>query len=164
MNVDPNGRIFLSLLFAALIGAVIAGASSAITQYATTGTVDWGQVGISALFGAVGGMLSFTGIGGVVGQFVIQGALAVGEMYSIAALKGDVSSIGFGQVVATFLFAGTLGAIGSKGAGTEFKRIGQIESSFIKYTMRDVQRYGQPIISTVLIGVLNTLKNLLSLL
>ena len=33
-------------------------------------------------------MLSFTGIGGVVGQFVIQGALAVGEMYSIAALKG----------------------------------------------------------------------------
>ncbi|MDE7083299.1 MAG: hypothetical protein K2O89_06340 [Clostridia bacterium] len=150
MNVDPSGKFFLSLFIAGLVGAVVAAASSAVVQFATTGEVNWAQVGISALFGAVGGMLSFTGIGGVVGQFIIQGALAVGEMYSVAALNGEVSSIGFAQVVATFLFAGALGAIGSKNAAAGFKRIGQIESDFVKYTIRDVQSYGAPVFSTIL--------------
>ena len=40
----------------------------------------------------------FTGIGGVSGQFVIQGGLAVAEIYSIAALNNNVSSIGIEQV------------------------------------------------------------------
>lgn len=69
-------------------------------------------------------------------------------MYSIAALNGTVSSIGFEQVVATFLFAGTIGAIGAKGSYSKFKSIGQIESSYLKYTVRDIIK-GKPIISTI---------------
>ena len=148
MRVDPTGTLFLSLLIAALVGAAISSLVSIGTQLATTGEVNWGQVGISALFGAVSGMLSFTGIGGVVGQFVIQGALAVGEMYSIAGLNGTVSSIGFAEVAATFLFAGVLSAFGSKGAVAEFRRIGQIESSFIKYAIRDIKN-GMHVIGTL---------------
>ena len=140
INVDPSGRFFLTLLITAVVSAVVSAASSVLVQLATTGRVDWAQVGISALFGAVSGALSFTGIGGIVGQFFIQGVLAVGEMYSIAALHGEAGDINPNQVFFTFLFAGAVGAVGSIGAAKEFKRIGQIEKNVIKYTMRDVNR------------------------
>lgn len=91
----------------------------------------------------------FTGIGGVLGQFVIQGGLAVGEMYSIAALNNNVSSIGIEQVVATFLFSGALGAIGSNRAAKEFKRVAQVEADMIKYSARDILRNGKSIIEVL---------------
>ncbi len=150
MGYDPYGTFFLSLLIAAVVSAAASALGSIIVQAATTGRVDWAQVGISALFGAVSGALSFTGVGGIVGQFFIQGALAVGEMYSIAALHGEVGDIDPNQVVFTFLFAGAVGAVGSIGAAKEFKRIGQIEKNVIKYTMRDVNRYGAPLVKTFL--------------
>ena len=149
MEIDPTGEILLSILFSAIIGAAVSAAASIGSQLLTTGEVDWGQVGISAAFGTVGGALSFTGIGGIAGQFAIQGALGVAETYSIAALNGTVSSIGFGEVLGTFVLSGTLGAIGAKGAAKEFKRIGQIEASLIKYVKRDVKRYGASLIKTV---------------
>ena len=148
MNVDPSGHLILSLILAAVIGASFAALGSIFSQLLTTGTVNWAQVGISALFGAVGGLLSFTGVGGIVGQFLIQGALGVGELYSIAALNDTVDSVGIEEVVATFLFAGGMGTIGAKGAAKEFKRIGQIEASFIKYFIRDINRYAKPMLST----------------
>ena len=149
MNVDPSGHIILSLIIAAVIGAAASALSSVMSQLLTTGTINWGQVGISALFGAVGGLLSFTGVGGVLGQFLIQGALGVGELYSISALNGTIDSVGIEAVVATFLFAGGVGSLGTGSAAAQFKRIGQIESSFIKYTLRDIKRYAKPILSTI---------------
>ncbi len=148
MNVDPDGTFFLSLLIAAVVSATVSALGSIVVQAATTGHVDWAQVGISALFGAVSGALSFTGIGGVVGQFFIQGALAVGEMYSIAALHGQAGDINPNQVVFTFLFAGAAGALGS-GTTKEFKRIGQIEKSLIKNTMKGVHK-GASLVKTFL--------------
>ena len=59
INVDPSGRFFLTLLITAVVSAVVSAASSVLVQLATTGRVDWAQVGISALFGAVSGALSF---------------------------------------------------------------------------------------------------------
>ena len=149
IGYDPNGNVIWSLLFAAFIGAVASVITSVVVQSATTGSINWGQVGISALFGAVGGLLSFTGIGGVVGQFIIQGTLGVGELYSIAALNDTLDSIGIEEAVATFLFAGGLGAIGAGNAAKEFKRINQIEADFIKYTIRDIKKYAKPVFSTI---------------
>ena len=140
MNVDPSGHIVLSLIIAAVIGAAVAALTSVISQWLTKGTINWAQVGISALFGAAGGLLSFTGIGGIAGQFILQGALGVGELYSIAALNGTADSVGVEEVVATFLFSGAIGVIGAGSAAKEFKRIGQIEASFIKYFKRDVEK------------------------
>ena len=149
MYTDETGEILLSILFSAIIGAAVSAVASIGSQLLTTGEVDWGKVGISAAFGAVSGTLAFTGVGGIVGQFAMQGALGVAETYSIAALNGTSSSIGVGEVVGAFLFSGTLGAIGAKGAANEFKRIGQIEASFVKYAKRDISKYGMSIIKTV---------------
>ena len=150
MYADPEGKFFLSLLFTAVVGAGLAALSSTVVQFATTGEVDLKQVAVSAAFGAVGSALAFTGIGGVLGQFAIQGLLGVGETYSIAALNNTISSLTTEEIFFTFLFSGALGAIGAKGAAKEFNRVGQIEASFIKYTKRDISRYGSPIIATIL--------------
>ena len=80
---------------------------------------------------------------------LMQGALGVGETYSLAALNGTVSSIGVGDVIGTFVLSGTLGAIGAKGGAATFKRAGQIEASFIKYATRDISRYGASIIEAL---------------
>ncbi len=93
--------------------------------------------------------MGFTGVGGIVGQFAIQCALSVGKLYSLEALSGDISTIGAGEVLGTFAFSGILWAIGAKSAAKNFKRIGQIEASFIKYAKRDISRYGDPIIETI---------------
>ena len=90
-----------------------------------------------------------TGIGGTIVQFLMQGALGVGETYSLAALNGTVSSIGVGDVIGTFVLSGTFGMIGAKQAAAGFGRIGQIESSFIKYAKRDISRYGASIIEAL---------------
>ena len=70
-------------------------------------------------------------------------------MYSIAALNNNVSSIGIEQVVATFLFSGALGAIGSNRAAKEFKRVAQVEADMIKYSARDILRNGKSIIEVL---------------
>ncbi len=149
MYADPSGEILLSLLFAAISGAFISGLASTLVQLATTGEVKWSQVGVSALFGAVSGALSFWGIGGALGQFAIQGALGVGELYSIAGLNGTASKIGAAEFVGTFLFAGALGAIGGRGGRKNFNRIVQIERDFMHYAGRDIIRYGKSLIKAI---------------
>ena len=73
----------------------------------------------------------------------------LGETYSLAALSGTVSSIGVGDVIGAFVLSGTLGMVGAKQAAAGFGRIGQIESSFIKYAKRDISRYGASIIEAL---------------
>lgn len=55
--------------------AAVSAGSSIIVQKSIKGKIDWGDVGVSALFGAVGGAFALTGVGGVAGQFAIQGGL-----------------------------------------------------------------------------------------
>lgn len=148
MNFDPTGKLFLSFLIAGLVGATVSAFASIVTQKMTGGEVDWRQVGISALFSAVGGVLSFAGVGGLAGQFVLQGGLAVAELYSIAAVEGDVSSIGAGEAIGTFIFAGLLGAF-TKPKAKWVKQVNDIGKAFTKYAMRDIQRYSAPVISTI---------------
>jgi len=142
MNVDPNGRFFFSLLFTIVVGAVFAATSSVLTQIATTGTVDWSKVGISALFGGIAGALSFTGIRGIVGQFFIQGSLAVLETVSLSAVDGTLSQLTPDQLALTFVLAGALGSIGAKNAAKEFKRVSQIEKSLVKVLKRGFTKDG----------------------
>ena len=142
MNVDPNGTFLFSLLIAIVVGAVFSTAASIVGQLATTGTVNWAQVGISALFGAVASGLSVTGIGGIVGQFLIQGSLAALETVSLSAIDGTLGQLSVGEIFTTFVFAGLLGSIGAKGGAQEFKRISQIEGSLVKVLKRDFIKAG----------------------
>lgn len=149
MNVDPTGEWVLSLFLAAFIGSGVSFATSLAVQYFTTGTINWGQAGISALFGAFSGAFALTGLGGALGQFFIQGALSAGETISIAALDGQLNLSIMAPVVGSFLFGGMLGAISANGAAKEFKRILQIERSFIHLSVRDIRK-GLPFFGTIL--------------
>ena len=142
MNVDPNGTFIVSLLLTIVVGSVLAASSSILVQWATTGTVNWAQVGISALFGAVAGALSFIGIGGFAGQFLIQGSLAVMETISLAAVDGTLSQLRFDQLFWTFMFSGVIGGIGGRGAAKEFKRVSQMEKSLIDSLKRGYGKNG----------------------
>lgn len=64
MYVDPNGD-FPILIAAFIIGAIISGAASAISQGATDGweNINWYQVGFDSLIGGVTTLVGASGIG-----------------------------------------------------------------------------------------------------
>ncbi len=131
MYVDPDGEAFFTLLIAALVGGAVSGGTTALSQWFTTRSVDWGDVGISALFGAVGGVLGATGIGGFAGQFAMQGALSAGETLSIAASNGAMSSLTPLDVAGSFIIGGFSGAVSASSAKT-FRSVSQMEKSLGK--------------------------------
>lgn len=144
MYVDPTGHFAIaSLLISMALGALASGIISTLTQLGTTGKVDPAKVAVSALFGGVGAGLSFIGIGGVLGQFAIQGALSVGESIVTDLLEGNtIDGDVIGGYVLDFLVGGALGAIGSKNKFKEFKRIGQIENSLTDLVARSFKKKG----------------------
>ena len=142
MNVDPEGKFLISLLFTVLIGSTASALASMVGQWLTTGTIDWGQVGISALFGGLGSALSLIGVGGFVGQFLIQGVLGVTEIVALSAVDGSLSTLNVGDIITTFLFSGFMGSINAKGAAKEFKRINQVEQSLLKVLKREFGKGG----------------------
>lgn len=89
-HTDPSGEIIFTLIATFVIGAVIAGGVSVGVQIATVGwdNVDWGVVGIDALFGGVNGLLMLSGIG-IVGQMTLGGLLSMGNYMSVAGYRGD---------------------------------------------------------------------------
>ena len=135
MYIDPTGH-GISLTFCIVVGlsAVLAGASSMATQYFLYDSIDWWEVAISAGFGALTAALSLIGIGGVWGQFAIQGSLSVAEDLTIAAYNNELNlnNIGLDGLVSSFLISGALGMIGAKSAANEFRRIRQIEKSMFR--------------------------------
>ena len=108
----------------------------------TTREVNWAQVGISALFGAAGGALSFIGIGGVIGQFAMQGALSVGEALSLSAVEGSLNNFSLAEGVLSFLAGGVLGSIGAKNVAKEFGRVSDIEKSLLLVLKRGFRQNG----------------------
>ena len=142
--VDPTGHFAIaSLLISMTLGALASGLISTLTQLGTTGTVDPAKVAVSALFGGASAGLSFIGIGGVLGQFAIQGALSVGESITTDLLEGNtIDGDAIGGYVLDFLVGGALGAIGSKDSFKEFKRIGQIENSLTGLVGRSFKKKG----------------------
>lgn len=127
-------------------------ASSAVTQLATEGEVDWVEVGISAAFGAVSGIFATTGVGGVVGQFFIQGALSVGETMAASAYNNDLSNLGVDEIMGSFVLSGLFGMSGSKNDYKEFKKVLQIGDSLKHVLTRDFNKKGVS-------GFLKTWKN-----
>ena len=141
-NIDPSGHLVISLIISIAIGASLSALSSALGQLMTTREVNWAQVGISALFGAAGGALSFIGIGGVIGQFAMQGALSVGEALSLSAVEGSLNNFSLAEGVLSFLAGGVLGSIGAKNAAKEFGRVSDIEKSLLLVLKRGFRQNG----------------------
>ena len=71
MRRDDGGEFWLTaMLVGAVIGATINATVSAISQKITTGTVNWGEVLVSAGAGALSGAVATTGIGAFGSAFV----------------------------------------------------------------------------------------------
>ena len=128
MCVDPEGKFWVTLLIVAGVGAVIAGTISVAMQLVFDHDVNWKDVGIAAVFGAISAVLSFTGIGGVVGQAVLNGLLSVCENLTSAAINQTWDEID-GTIILDFIFSGLMGMFGAKDAAKEFRRFRQMEKS-----------------------------------
>ncbi len=113
--VDPDGRLAIvaAVAIGILVGAVIAGGTSASVQYAQTGSlkqVNWGWKGVggAALAGGIGGGLS-AGLGAA-GAGVWAGAAGGAASSATSAGTSGASSGGI-------LVAGGLGAVGGLAGG-----------------------------------------------
>ena len=72
---DQSGELWgLATLVSAVVGGLISGAADAITQMATTGTIDWGQTAIATASGAISGACAMIP-GGKVATTIISGAI-----------------------------------------------------------------------------------------
>lgn len=150
MYIDPTGKSFIvALIIGAVVGAVISFCIACVIQIATEKKIDWKKVAVSTAFGAVGGILSASGVGGFIAQALINTILGVGETYALAALDGTVSSVSLLETVATSLVFGCLGAAIATGVTNGFKRLGQFGSSFIKYAGQSITRYAAPTATTL---------------
>ena len=75
------------------IGAVVSGATSAITQYATTGEINWGSVAVAAGSGFVSGALSASPLG-ITWQRIAGGILGGVSYFADCRVNGDDPSLG----------------------------------------------------------------------
>ncbi|HEX2873808.1 MAG TPA: RHS repeat-associated core domain-containing protein [Polyangiaceae bacterium] len=109
--VDPDGREILTVIaVAAVYGAIVGGATSAVVQQATTGRVDWGWKGVAgaALAGAVSGGVS--GGLGAAGAGMWAGAIGQGAGAGVGAA---VNGQGFWGVAGATVLGGVVGIGGS---------------------------------------------------
>ena len=114
MRVDHGGDFWM--LIGAAVGAVVGGAVSAISQYTSTGKVNWGVVGVNAAAGAISGVLASTGVG-LVASVGINAALGGGTYVAEQAIKREKVTVG--GVVASSVAGGIGGAIGGRGANAK---------------------------------------------
>ena len=90
MRVDDGGEFWT--IIGATVGAVVSGVVSIISQYATTGNVDWEIVGVNVATGAISGALASTGIG-LVASVGLNAALGGGTYVAEQTIKGEKITI-----------------------------------------------------------------------
>ena len=90
---DTSGTLWgTAILTAAVVGGLLSGVADAVMQYATTGTVDFGQTAIAAASGAISGACALIP-GGKIATTLISGginaALSAGSYALNQARKGE---------------------------------------------------------------------------
>ena len=113
-RADDGGECWV--LVGAAVGAVIGGAVSAISQYATTGGINWSVVAVNFLSGAISGGLASTGIG-LIASTGINATLGGATYVAEQVVKGE--DVEVGGVLASTFAGGLGGAIGGKGANAK---------------------------------------------
>ena len=128
MYVDPDGEFFQFLLpyiVAAAQGAALSAVTNIGMQLAMTGQVNWGQVGQSAVGGALGGALSFG-----VGEMFKHGTTDLGQFATKTAahgISGGIQSWAQGGDFGSGFMAGSVGHVTGELGG----RIGGDVGGFI---------------------------------
>lgn len=127
--VDPEGRIAIiaAIAIGVVVGAVIAGGTSAGVQYATTGHVNWGWNGVAraAVAGGIAGGL--TGGLGAAGAGVWAGAAG-------GAASAGTSAALSGQGAGGIALAAGLGAVGGLAAGALASELNGVSMQLLEPT------------------------------
>ena len=110
MRRDDDGEFWLTaMLVGAVVGAVINATVSAVSQKITTGTVNWGEVAVSAGAGALSGAIATTGIGAL-GAGIINAAIDGTEYLVTQAINGE--EFNGTEFVSTMIFGGVTAGAG----------------------------------------------------
>jgi len=133
MRLDSYGEFWF--LIGAAGGAVIGGAVSAISQYATTGSVNLNVVRVNAAAGAIAGALASTGVG-LVASVGINAALGGVTYAAEQAVQGK--EIASGGLIISTIAGGIGGAIG--GTGVSAKGLNTAWKSAQKGVTRELRR------------------------
>lgn len=112
MRVDESGK-FWHIIAGAAIGAIINATVSAISQKITKGTINWVEVGVSAVAGALSGAIASTGIGAI-GAGIINAAIDGTEYLVTQSINGV--EINKSELAATMLFSGATAGAGFNGS------------------------------------------------
>ncbi len=146
-RADSGGEVW-HIVAGAAIGGVVGGVVSAISQYATTGEVNWGVVGVNTVSGAISGALASTGIG-LVASIGANAALGGTTYVAEQVVKGEAVIVG-GVVASTFA-GGLGGAIGGKGANVKSLSVAwktaskgisrEIRRENVKYATKQIAKY-----------------------
>ena len=106
---DDEGE-WIHIAIGAAIGGIVGGAVSVISQKITTGKVDWKQVGIDAVAGAVsGGILAGTGNGVLAGA--VGNAVSNGLTQNEAIKSGKQDSFDYTDFAVDTFFGAATGLI-----------------------------------------------------
>ena len=114
--IDPRGEeLFIAIGIGLAIGAVVAGGTSAVVQYATTGSIDWlswdGVLGAAVIGGIAGG------VSGGVGA-------AVGGLFSSPAAGAIAGGAAGGASGAGAAYLATWGLAAARGRRADFSSCG----------------------------------------
>ena len=147
---DPNGGFWVTMVIGGLIGTAISAISSAVTQQALTGTVNWKSVGVAAATGFVSGAIAASPLG-LAGQMIAGGVIG-GLSYAADSYVNDnemkldeaLLSVGMGVV------SGLIG-----GAGANKKMVLSNAAKSAKQTIaregrRANQQYAQKVIASTI--------------
>jgi RHS repeat-associated protein len=156
---DPNGGFWVTvgvMAVGGLIGAAISAVSSAVTQKALTGTVNWKSVGVAAASGFVSGAVAASPLG-IVGQQIAGGVIG-GLSYAAdcyvndKAMKLDEAILSVGMGVVS-------GRIGGSGANEKMVLSNAAKSAkqtIARESRRANQQYAQKVIAATISSRNNT--------
>jgi RHS repeat-associated protein len=121
--VDPDGReIFTLIAIGIAVGALIGGASSAVSQYSATGSINWGwsRGGVlqAMAVGAVAGGVS-AGVGGCITGAITGSVQGSGGVALAALVSGPVAGAagGAASYAASAVFSGNMDKMSAQGLG-----------------------------------------------
>ena len=102
-----SGGVASTLLIGALVGGIVGGASSAITQLASGEDWSWGQFFLDVGFGAITGLIGGSSLG-IIGSALAMGATSFIQSTTSDLVKGN--SVNVGKAIINGFIGALLGA------------------------------------------------------
>lgn len=124
MYSDPSGHLAFSVLLGIgiAVGAIIGGSVSVVSQGIENGwdNIDWRVVAVDAVFGAIDGALSVTGMGALA-SLAINPMLAGAQVFVTDLVTGDLGANTFEQIMVSMAFSMVM--VGASSALSKFSPI-----------------------------------------